>query len=88
MRLLVVAVVCALAAAGLALFAHASGKQIIRYQGIYCDTGTSNRGTRSVVCRPHDGNGYTVLMNAKDFAVVHCGSTAASCRYVLIRPNK
>ena len=74
----------ALAAAG----AEGAGKQVIRYQGIYCDTGVSSRGTRSVVCRPHDGTGYTVLMNARNFAVGHCGRTRATCRWVLIRPNR
>ena len=70
--------------------AEATGKQVIRYQGIYCDTGISSRGTRSVVCRPHDGTGYTVLMNSRNFVVMHCGGgrTAASCRPVLVARNR
>ena len=59
------------AALALAGAAAGSGKQTIRYQGIYCDTGVSSRGTRSVVCRPHDGTGFTVLMNREWFAIRH-----------------
>ena len=65
---LAAAVAVALLLAGAAA---GSGKQTIRYVGIYCDTGVSARGTRSVVCRPHDGTGYTVLMNRDWFAIRH-----------------
>ena len=62
--------------------AGGAGKQVIRYHGIYCDTGTSYKGTPSVVCGPRDRTGYDVLMSKTWFVVRHNGV------FTMVRRNR